>query len=33
MQISDKVVQAINKAGKQINVLLELKEDVMRLAE
>ena len=33
MQISEKVIQAINKAGKQIHVLLELKEDVMRLAE
>jgi hypothetical protein len=33
MKIADKVVQAVAKAGKQIQVLLELKESVMQLAE
>lgn len=33
MQMTEKVLQAVNRAGKQIQVLLELKESVMALAE
>lgn len=33
IQMSDKVIQSINKIGKNINNLLELKESVMKLAE
>lgn len=33
MMIADKVIQAVAKAGKQIQTLLELKQGVMELAE
>ena len=32
-QISEKVNQRLIKAGKQINVLIEIKQDIMNLAE
>lgn len=33
IQVAEKVTQQVNKAGKQIPLLLQIKEDVMNLAE